>query len=583
MIPQQITGPRKLISEEQQDGVLLVLVLGLMGISELVTTQVQTFVTIFGNMILLRIHGPRKLISEEGKRDLAVGFSIGTLGYIGTGESGGNCFWEYDPPTNSWTQKANFGGGGRAWAVGFSIGTQGYIGTGNDGFGDLYKDFWEYDPSSNTWTQKANFGGSARYEAVGFSIGTQGYIGTGYNGNVLNDFWEYNPSCTLPSAPSNTTPIGNQTICAGHSTTLTASGNGTLGWYNAPSGGIWLGGGSTFITPVLTSNITYYVQDSNSCGANPSRTSIAVTVNPLPSVTNSPLFQTICSGSNTTLVTLTSNVSGTTFNWAATATPGVSGFLTSGTNTIPVQTIYNSGTIQGTVTYAITPTAAGCPGSVTVYTILVSPLPNPIISGAVAVCVGSTGNVYSTQSGMSGYIWNISPGGIITAGNNTSTITVTWNLVGSQTVSVNYNNIYSCSAQTPTFYNVTVNPLPVPTLTGPVNVCVGSGSNLYITQSGMINYIWTVSAGGIITSGGGTGGTSVTVAWNTTGSQSVSVNYTNSYGCTASSPTVYNVTVNPLPVPPLQAQSTYVLTQVITLTLLKGECKIIHGLFHQVG
>ena len=87
-----------------------------------------------------------------------------------------------------WTQKANFGGTARRAAVGFSIGTKGYIGTGSTSTG--YKnDFWEYNPSSNAWTQKANFGGTTRYAAVGFSIGAKGYIGTGGTTTYKNDFW----------------------------------------------------------------------------------------------------------------------------------------------------------------------------------------------------------------------------------------------------------------------------------------------------------------------------------------------------------------------------------------------------------
>ena len=39
-------------------------------------------------------------------------------------------FWEYDPAANTWTQKADFGGAARDGAVGFSIGSKGYIGTG---------------------------------------------------------------------------------------------------------------------------------------------------------------------------------------------------------------------------------------------------------------------------------------------------------------------------------------------------------------------------------------------------------------------------------------------------------------------
>ena len=34
---------------------------------------------------------------------------------------------------NTWTQKADFGGTARSSAVGFSIGSKGYIGTGYDG------------------------------------------------------------------------------------------------------------------------------------------------------------------------------------------------------------------------------------------------------------------------------------------------------------------------------------------------------------------------------------------------------------------------------------------------------------------
>ncbi len=101
---------------------------------------------------------------------------------------------------NTWTQKADFGGGERLAIVGFSIGNKGYLGTGIGG-PSFKKDFWEYDPSANTWTQKADFGGTARYDAVGFSIGSKGYIGTGFSGSYTpfnsvptKDFWEYDPS-----------------------------------------------------------------------------------------------------------------------------------------------------------------------------------------------------------------------------------------------------------------------------------------------------------------------------------------------------------------------------------------------------
>jgi hypothetical protein len=139
-------------------------------------------------------------LGPTGRKN-AVGFSIGNKGYIGIGRTGigwKSDFWEYDPITNVWSQKANFGGGAgkaRELAVGFAIGNKGYVGTGKIS-GTLEKDFWEYDPTTNVWTQRKEFGGTARESAVGFSIGNKGYIGTGLDGanNRKNDFWEYDPA-----------------------------------------------------------------------------------------------------------------------------------------------------------------------------------------------------------------------------------------------------------------------------------------------------------------------------------------------------------------------------------------------------
>ena len=67
----------------------------------------------------------------------------------------------------TWVQMANFGGGKRVYAAGFSIGTIGYIGTGDTsgylGITGAQKDFWAWDQSTNIWTQKADFWGGERY------------------------------------------------------------------------------------------------------------------------------------------------------------------------------------------------------------------------------------------------------------------------------------------------------------------------------------------------------------------------------------------------------------------------------------
>jgi N-acetylneuraminic acid mutarotase len=139
----------------------------------------------------------KELSSFDGNaRTDAVGFAIGSKGYLGTGYDGDdrlNDFWEYDPRRDTWTQLENFPGAPRNGAIGFGTDTKGYIGTGRDGTTNMFKDFYEYDPATNKWTRKEDFGGSARYGAVAMSINNKGYVGTGYDENYLKDFWQYNP------------------------------------------------------------------------------------------------------------------------------------------------------------------------------------------------------------------------------------------------------------------------------------------------------------------------------------------------------------------------------------------------------
>lgn len=173
----------------------------------------------------------------------------------------------------------------------------------------------------------------------------------------------------------------------------------------------------------------------------------------------------------------------------------------------------------------------------------------PTISGPTLVCAGSTGNVYTTESGMSNYAWSVSAGGTITSGGGPSdyTATVTWNTAGARAISVNYQNAGGQWAPSATVYNVTVNAQPVPTITGQNSMCVNSGYYDYTTEAGMTNYVWALSSGGVINYGAGTN--QIQVSWTGAGAQTISVNYSNGAGCNATIPTVLTITVNPLPGP----------------------------------
>ena len=148
---------------------------------------------------------------------------------------------------------------------------------------------------------------------------------------------------------------------------------------------------------------------------------------------------------------------------------------------------------------------------------------------------------------MVGYTWTVSAGGTITAGAGTNAITVTWTTLGAKTVTLNYSNAGGCTAVAPASFNVTVNAIPSPTLSGPAELCAGASGVVYTTDAGFANYVWTISYGGTITSGLNTN--VITVNWATAGSRTISVNYANALGCSATTPTSHAVTVLSVPVP----------------------------------
>lgn len=236
----------------------------------------------------------------------------------------------------------------------------------------------------------------------------------------------------------------------------------------------------------LPGNYTISLIVSNECGASVTATE-TFTIKPVPVVTNTNLAQTICSGSQTLLVTLTSDQPGTTFTWTATATTGVSGFTASGTSAvIPAQTITTTNTVPGTVTYAITPTLDGCVGAVVNYVVTVNPAPiftsQPVSS---TVCEGGTPTQLSVTianfTGTPSYQWysntvNNTTTGTLIPGATNSTYDPPSNIVGSLYYYVEItlpsggcSNIVSNTAQVTIIESpsITTQPTPVQSL------CVG--------------------------------------------------------------------------------------------------------------
>ncbi len=383
------------------------------------------------------------------------------------------------------------------------------------------------------------------YRVVGVNAG-----GTS-NGNDMT-FSTAGPPTVVTNPPSNvtqTTAQLNGTVTANNlSTTVSFDWGLTIAYGNTVPGVPVTVTGNTPNTVLanltgLTNNIVYHYRcvGVNSAGTTLGLDQSFLTGCPAPGAPGTisgPV--NVCQGGTGYVYSIAPIPNATSYTWSV----PVGGNITGGNFTNSIMVSYSPTALYGFVTVAgvgICGTGPTASMAINVY----SP-PLPTITGPAITCQGSTGNVYLTQFGFSNYTWTIT-GGTITAGLGTYSVTVTWYTGGAQTLSVNYNNLNGCPALTPTVYNVTVNPSPVPTITGPNNLCASSGSSTYTTQTGFSNYSWTVSSGGTINSGQSTN--TLIVTWNVAGAQTVSVNYTNANGCSALTPTVYPVTVNPLPNP----------------------------------
>lgn len=376
----------------------------------------------------------------------------------------------------------------------------------------------------------------------------------GCNGGTINYVVHVNPVANVFCNSA-------QTICSGNTTVpvmLTSNVTGGAIIYTwttlcdpgispCPSDGSGnpIPSGTLSDAMIVPANVVYTITASfNGCpGGTANHT---VTVDPTPFVTNNPLSQTICSGLSSTPVILTANVPGTTFTWTAAATPGITGFTASGTNTIPAQLLHNSAGAPGTITYNILPLSIidiPCQGPPTDYRIIVNPLPSPSVSGNSSACAQQQNVSYSTP-GIPGnnYNWTIT-NGIITSGGNTNSITVTWGNAGTGSLKV-IETVQSTVCSDSAFFNVTINPRPAPSISGPAIACELSSQNYSTPNFAGHSYNWTIT-GGIVQSGQGTN--QITVNWGAAGTATINLTETIlATGCSAQA-NVLNILLTSFP------------------------------------
>lgn len=244
---------------------------------------------------------------------------------------------------------------------------------------------------------------------------------------------------------------GNDSICIGSSSTLTASLTG-----GTPIGYIWstnATSSSITVSPVVTTIYTVTITDNNGCSGTDNFT---VTVLPLPTI-NITGDISICPDESTTL----------------TASGGVSYVWSTGGTTSAINVTPNA-----TSTYTVTATDIfGCVNTAST-TVTVNPLPVINVTGDNKICQGTSTVLFA--SGATSYVWS--------TGNTTSSITI--NPATTSTYTVTGTDANGCSSATSITVTVDLNPVPV--ITGDLMICVGDTANL--TASGGSTYIWNTGA-----------------------------------------------------------------------------------------
>jgi PKD repeat protein len=193
--------------------------------------------------------------------------------------------------------------------------------------------------------------------------------------------------------PAVTNASLNQSVCSGQNSiqvnwtsSVTAPATTTYAW-SFVSAGSNLSGfnqvGGTGALPQMNiinsgntpQQVIYSVVPTSSNCPGPA-VNYTITVNPVPNVIL-PATQTLCSGQAGAAANLTSSVAGTSFNWTvSSSSPSVTGFPAGpGSGNIPSFTPQNGTTANQTITFLITPTVNGCPGTPVPYVYTVLPVP----------------------------------------------------------------------------------------------------------------------------------------------------------------------------------------------------------------
>ncbi len=358
--------------------------------------------------------------------------------------------------------------------------------------------------STYTWIPATGLSATTGTLVTCTATTTTTYTVTGTNGNGC-----VNTAITTINVTNITVSAATPTYCSGSNTAITAAGATTYTW--TPATSLSATTGAT-VTCSSTATRTYTV--TGTIAGCVTRATQVITVNPLPTLTQTAGSTAICIGAATTITA----GGAVTYTWA----PGATLNATTGTLVTATPTATTAYTLTGT-------DANGCVNSRS-RTITVNTLPTILTTvGSGTLCVGASTTINAT--GGTTYSW--SPATYLSA---TTGATVTSTPTVSLTYTVTGTNANGC-VNTAT-RAITVNSLPtIASTAGAPVYCIGGTTT--IAASGASTYTWSPATALSATTG-------ITVTASPTVSTIYTITGTDANGCVNKN--TRSITVNPLPV-----------------------------------
>ena len=281
--------------------------------------------------------------------------------------------------------------------------------------------------------------------------------------------------------------------CGPGTVTLDASGAPTgasYRWYTVETGGTAIAGATnpSYTTPSLTATTVYYVSMTAPEGCESSRTAVTATVNPIPLAPTVPAPAAVC-GSGQVNMTATPGTNGNSARWYTAETGGT--LLSTGLSYSP--------NVTATTTYYVSGynTTTGCESSTrTAVTATVNPVPTAPtnVTATPATLCGSGTPTLKATAGTDGTTlkwYDASTGGNLletgTSYTPAAAISTTTTYYASS-----YNATTTCESSSRVAVTVTVNPVPVATITqgATASFCAGGSTTLTAQTAAGNSYIW---------------------------------------------------------------------------------------------